>query len=281
MDPTLKTVSQHYSRHGALTTRILEALSAAGKDTAALTVEDLMPLDQFHLRGHEATRELAAAAGLAAGERLLDLGSGVGGPARMLARDYGVEVAAVDLTEIFCRTAAELSALVTDAPAPAFICGDATRLPLAKDAFDVVWTQHAAMNIPDKGGLYAECFRVCKVGGRFLVYDVVEGPAGDPLYPAPWAATPRSSFLLSAPDLRQTILAAGFQELTFRDLTEAAIAWNRERQAKMAAAPSQAAPLLGPHLLMGPEFPQMIANVGQGLAEGRLGLAMGLFGKPV
>ena len=278
MEEALGTVTSHYARHGELTARILAALAAACKDTYALDLEDLTPLDQFHLRGHQATRELAEEAGLAPGQRLLDIGSGIGGPARMLAQNYGVAVTAVDLTEAFCRTAAELSALVPEAPAPDFVCADATRLPFPTDRFDVVWTQHAAMNIPDKPALYRECLRVCRPGGRFLVYDVVEGPAGDPYYPAPWASTPGGSFLVEAAELRRLVLAAGFRERAFRDLTAAAVAWNRERQAKMAEAGAQ--PALGPHLLMGPEFPQMIANVGRGLEEGRLGLAMGLFVKP-
>ncbi len=278
MEETLGTVTSHYARHGELTARILAALAAAGKDTNALELEDLTPLDQFHLRGHQATRELAEEAGLAPGQRLLDIGSGIGGPARMLAQDYGVAVTAVDLTEAFCRTAAELSALVPEAPAPAFVCADATRLPFPAGRFDVVWTQHAAMNIPDKPALYRECLRVCRPGGRFLVYDVVEGPAGDPYYPAPWASTPSGSFLVEAAELRRLVLAAGFRERAFRDLTAAAVAWNRERQTRMADTGTQ--PALGPHLLMGPEFPQMIANVGRGLEEGRLGLATGLFEKP-
>lgn len=278
MEETLGTVTSHYARHGELTTRILAALAAAGKDTAALDLEDLTPLDQFHLRGHQATCELAAEAGLTPGQRLLDIGSGIGGPARMLARDFGVEVTAVDLTEAFCRTAAELSALLPEAPAPGFVCADATRLPFPADRFDVVWTQHAAMNIPDKSALYRECLRVCRPGGRFLVYDVVEGPAGDPYFPTPWASTPSGSFLIDAAELRRLVLAAGFRERAFRDLTAAAVAWNRERQARMAETEAQ--PALGTHLLMGPEFPRMVANIGRGLEEGRLGLAMGLFEKP-
>ena len=278
MEETLGTVTSHYARHGELTARILDALTAAGKDTGALDLEDLAPLDQCHLRGHQATRELAAEAGLAPGQRLLDIGSGIGGPARMLAQEHGVEVTAVDLTEAFCRTAAELSTLIAEAPAPAFVCADATRLPFPDDRYDVVWTQHAAMNIPDKTGLYGECLRVCRPGGRFLVYDVVEGPAGDPHFPVPWAASPHGSFLVDAPELRRLVMAAGFCELAFRDLTAAALAWNRERQARITDAEAQ--PTLGPHLLMGPEFPQMIANVGRGLEEGRLGLVMGLYEKP-
>ncbi len=278
MEDTLGTVSSHYARHGALTARLLDALAAAGKDTGTLGVEDLSPLDQFHLRGHQATRELAAEAGLAPGQRLLDIGSGIGGPARMLAQEYRVAVTAVDLTEAYCRTAAELSALLPEAPAPAFVCADATRLPFPADGFDVVWTQHAGMNIPDKPALYRECLRVCRPGGRFLIYDVVEGPAGDPYFPVPWASTSGGRFLVPATALRQLVLAAGFRELAFRDLSGEALAWNRKRQARMAA--DEGPPVLGTHLLLVPEFPQMVANVGRGLEEGRLGLAMGLFEKP-
>src|SRR3546814_5577314 len=165
------SAAQHYAREGALTGRILSALTAAGKDLDRLTAEDLSPYDQFHSRGSQATAELAQLLDPQLGQRLLDLGCGIGGPARWLARERGCEVVGLDLTETFCRTARDLSARVRLDASTRFLCADALNLPFAADHFDLVWTQHAAMNIADKARLYREVARVLKPGGRFGLYD--------------------------------------------------------------------------------------------------------------
>ena len=275
-----KIVTRHYARHGALSERILSVLAEAGRGSDTLSVEDLSPLDQFHLRGHQATRELAEAAALQSGHTLLDIGCGIGGPARMLAQEFGPAVTGVDLTEAYCRTAAELTQLVDLAPRPRFVCADATALPFPAESFDIIWTQHAARNIPDKAALYGEALRVARRGGRFVLYDVVLGAAGAPYFPAPWAATPNGSFLVTGAEVRQLVAAAGFREIAFRDLSKEARAWNQERRARIAEAEAGGRPALGAHMIMGPEFPQMIANVGRSLEEDRVGLVSGLFEKP-
>ena len=213
------SAAQHYARAGDLTGRILSALTAAGKDLEALGAEDLSPYDQFHSRGSQATAELARLLDPQPGERLLELGCGIGGPARWLAREHGCEVVGVDFTETFCRTARDLSQRVRLDRQTRFACADALQLPFADAQFDLVWSQHVAMNIADKARLYRELTRVLKPGGRFGLYDIMAGPAGDPYFPVPWASSAEWSHLIAPEEVREAILASGLRQRHWRDLT--------------------------------------------------------------
>lgn len=269
------SAAQHYARAGDLTGRILSALTGAGKDLQTLTSGDLSPYDQFHSRGSQATAELAQLLDPQPGERLLELGCGIGGPARWLAAERGSEVVGVDFTEAFCRTARDLSALVQLENKTRFACADALRLPFAEGCFDFVWSQHVAMNIADKAGLYGEVARVLKPGGRFGLYDIMAGPAGEPHFPVPWASAADASHLIAPDDVRQAILASGLRQSVWRDLTTESRTWS----AKAAAAQSSGKSPPGQALILGPDFPTMIANLRRNLLEGRVTVVQAVFTK--
>lgn len=269
------SAARHYAREGELTGRILSALTAADKDLDALSAEDLSPYDQFHIRGSQATADLAQLLSPQEGQRLLDLGCGIGGPARWLASEYGCAVIGLDLTEVYCRTARDLTARVNLAQRSCFLCGDALRLPFGEGCFDVVWTQHAAMNIADKARLYREVARVLKPGGRFGLYDVMAGPAGTPHFPVPWASEARWSHLMAPAGVREAIRAAGLRERHWRDLTEEAKAWSE----KAAAAQSAGQGASGPALILGPDFSAMVANLRRSLFEDRIAVVQAVFDK--
>lgn len=266
------SAAQHYAREGELTGRILSALTAADKDIEALAVEDLVPFDQFHTRGQLATTELAQLLSPQAGQRLLDLGCGIGGPARWLAASCGCEVVGLDLTEVYCRTARDLSARVRLDRLTRFLCADAVHLPFAAASFDLVWTQHAAMNIADKARLYREVARVLKPGGRFGLYDIMAGPAGPPHFPAPWASEPAWSHLVPPEGVREAILATGLRQRHWRDLTAEAKAWS-EKLAAQAAGKSPA----GQALILGPGFAAMLDNLRRSLLEDRVTVVQAVF----
>ena len=186
------TIEAHYTRSD-LGSAILAALEKSGKDLDRLTPEDLAPVDEFHIRGRAATLELARAARLDSSRRVLDVGSGIGGTSRCLAREFGCRVTGIDLTEEYCRTAAMLSARIGLADLVDYRQGDATNLPFADASFDVVWTEHAAMNIPDKLRLYREMHRVLEPRHARHPRHLA-GPSGAVLFPVPWARTPGSVF---------------------------------------------------------------------------------------
>jgi ubiquinone/menaquinone biosynthesis C-methylase UbiE len=269
----LPSAAQHYAREGELTGRILSALTAADKDLDALTAEDLSPYDQFHSRGREATVELAQLLSPQSGQLLLDLGCGIGGPARWLAGARGCQVVGLDLTEVYCRTARELSARVKLEKQTRFLCADALHLPFAEASFDLVWTQHAAMNMADKARLYREIARVLKPGGRFGLYDVMAGPAGDPHFPLPWASTAEWSHLMTPAGVREAIAATGLHERHWRDLTEEAKVWSEKAVAAQASSRGPS----GPALILGPSFSEMIANLRRSLFEDRIAIVQAVF----
>ncbi len=264
-----EAIQTHYAR-ADLGDAILTALEKAGKELSRLTPEDLAPIDQFHIRGRAATLELARAAGLDAAKRVLDVGSGVGGTSRCLAKEFGCRVTGIDLTDEYCRAAAMLSARTGLAHLVDFRQGDATELPFDDQAFDVVWTEHVAMNIPDKARLYREMHRVLKPGGTLAIYDVLAGPAGPVLYPVPWARTPDTSFLVSPDELRKLLEEAGFAVADWSDTTGAARAWFVALAERIR---KEGFPSLGFHVLLGADFKAMAQNQGQNLQEGRIVLA--------
>jgi ubiquinone/menaquinone biosynthesis C-methylase UbiE len=269
MIDVLDGVRDHYRATG-LTERLKTALTAFGTDEQRLTPQQLASLDQFHTRGLTATVELAKSAGITADMSVLDVGSGVGGPARFLAATYGCQVTGVDLSEPFVDAARYLTERTGQSKRVSFETASALELPFDDGHFDVVLLQHVAMNIADRARLYREIRRVLKSGGRFATFDVVLND-GEPHYPVPWARTPATSFLLTAAATRAAIEPAGFRTLAWHDDTEAAKAWI----AQLRASGPPPSPNLG--VVMGPDFAQLSANLGRNLMEGRLGILTAVF----
>jgi MPBQ/MSBQ methyltransferase len=262
-------IKQHYTRSD-LGTTILEALANAGKDIDILKPEDLAPVDEFHIRGREATLELARAVGLDETRHVLDVGSGVGGPSRCIAREFGCRVTGIDLTDEYCRVATMLAERIGLSKLVSYRQGDALNLPFPKGTFDVVWTQHVAMNIPDKAALYREMYRVLRPGGALAIYDILAGPGGPLLFPVPWARVPDTSFLVAPDELRGLLEVSGFRILSFNDTTPAAREWftNLAKQIQQSGLPP-----LGYHILLGSDFQAMAQNQRRNLEEGRIVLA--------
>jgi len=262
-------IQMHYARSD-LGNVILAALERAGKDVKHLTLEELAPVDEFHIRGRAATLELARACGLNSSQRVLDVGSGIGGTSRCLAKEFACRVTGIDLTEEYCNAAVLLSAKVGLADLVDFRQGDATNLPFDDASFDVVWTEHVAMNIPDKSRLYREMRRVLKPGGTLAIYDILAGPSDPVLFPVPWARTPDTSFLVQPDELRGLLDDAGFKVKQWSDTTDAARTWFVALAEKIR---SEGLPPIGFHILLGADFPVMAQNQRRNLEEGRIVLA--------
>jgi SAM-dependent methyltransferase len=271
MSDGFEGVRDHYRATG-LTERLKAVL---GPEQQRLTPQQLGALDQFHTRGLAATAELARLAGITADMSVLDVGSGVGGPARFLAANHGCHVTGVDLSEPFVEAARYLTGRTGQGGQVSFECASALTLPFGDGRFDAVFLQHVAMNIADRARLYREIRRVLKRGGRFATYDVVlnggEPHYPVPYYPVPWARTPATSFLLTAAATREAIEPAGFRTLVWQDDSEAARAWITQ----LRAAGPPPSPNLG--VVMGPDFAQLAANLGRNLMEGRLGILTAVF----
>ncbi|MCA0035539.1 class I SAM-dependent methyltransferase [Mesorhizobium sp. B263B2A] len=262
-------VRDHYRATG-LTERLRTVLAALAPEDQLLTPQQLGTLDQFHTRGLAATAELAQLAGIEADMSVLDVGSGIGGPARFLAATYGCRVTGVDLSEPFVDAARYLTERTGQSGQLSFQTASALELPFDDGRFDIVLLQHVAMNISDRTRLYREIRRVLKSGGRFATFDVVLA-GGEPHYPLPWARTPATSFLLTIDATRKAIEPAGFRMLAWQDDTEIAKTWF----AQLRASGPPPSPNLG--VVMGSDFAEVAANLGRNLMQGRLGILTAVF----
>jgi MPBQ/MSBQ methyltransferase len=258
----LEDVAGHYGR-GNILNAILAALRSAQKGPTRLAPADLAPVDEFHLRGREATVELAQRAQLQPGQRLLDLGCGLGGSARYLAAEHGSVVTGVDLTQEYVEVARELSRLVGLQDRVSFHAANALALPFEDATFDVVWTEYAQMNIEDKHALYAEIGRVLAPGGRLVFHDLFQGASGAPIFPVPWADDPSISFLAKPAEVRAILEQLGFHILDWVDKTEQTHDWLVNRLGQPASP-------LGLHLLMGANARTKFENVARNLQEKRV-----------
>ena len=271
----IKFIEDHYVRTDIIAA-IISALGDAGKDLKRLKPEDIARIDEFHVGGLEATRELAGQLGLEPRHTVLDVGSGIGGAARFIAAAFGCRITGLDLVDQYCEAAETLTRLVGLGNQVDFRQGDALDMPFPDASFDVVWTQHASMNIPDKPGLYAEICRVLRPGGLFAMYDVLAGAGGPPYFPVPWAENPSISHLISPEKLRQVMEDAGFLVRSWRDRSEQGREWFR-----MAAErkPLEGDAKLGLHVLMGPQIRLMSRNLIRNLDEGRVVLLEAIAGR--
>ena len=212
-------VREHWERIG-LGATILDALAAAGKDLEALTVEDVAPADHFHGGGMPATERLARRAAPAAGTRVLDVGGGLGGPARMLATRYGCRVTVVDLTESYVGAGKLLTERLHLADRVDHRLGEALDLPFPAASFDMVWTQNSGMNIADKERLYAGFHRVLRPGGVLAFQEPMAGPGGPPFLPLMWSRDASQSFLRTPGEMRALLEATGFRVRVWDDVTD-------------------------------------------------------------
>jgi SAM-dependent methyltransferase len=212
------TIEAYWGRAG-LGQAILDALAASGKNLQALTVDDLAPSDQFHGGGKAATVRLARLAKLRPGMRVLDVGGGLGGPARTLAVEFGCRVTSIDLTATYVHAAETLTARLGLGDHVTHDIANALTLPFDDASFDVVWTQNSGMNIADKPRLYAGFHRVLRPGGLLAIQEPMAGPVEPPIFPLMWARDAGASFLRRPPEMLVLIEAAGFVVSAWDDVT--------------------------------------------------------------
>lgn len=270
MSASQGSVEAHYGGE-RFAERILEA---AAKDGVSITPESIAEADQFHGGGIEATRGLARLGNLEPGTKVLDIGCGLGGPARVLASEFGCDVTGLDLTPEFVRSAGVLTESCGLSGSVRFELGDATAMPFGDNTFDVAWTQHAVMNIRDRDRLWSEAFRVVKPGGRLLMHDVLRGSGREPDFPLPWARDPSVSFLQTVKETQESLSSVGFEQRVWREVSAAMAETFR---ATAIGAPTQALTL---QVVMGPDFPERVDNFFSAFADDRLVLAVGVFLKP-
>ena len=259
-------VSRHYSS-GKLMDRLRAVLAAEGIDPDRPTVEQLAPFDHFHGRGLEATEQAANLVSVEPTDHILDVGSGIGGPARYFAHRFGCRVTGIDLTAEFCEVARALTRAVGLADRIAFEQGNALAMPFPDARFDGAYSLNVSMNIADKGGLYRQIHRVLKPGAWFVLAEVAQGPAGEPTYPTPWAKTAETSFLSTPDETRRSLADAGFAVVRSRDTAADAAAFTARARALIERG--EKPPFQAIQVIHGDLARQMAGNGARDLAAGK------------
>ena len=270
-----RSINNHYSQVN-LGENILAAYERAGKDVEALTLDDISSCDEFHIRGRDATRELAQLAKLQKGMKVLDLGCGVGGAARTLAAEFGCEITGLDLVEEYCRTAEMLTERVGLSDKVTFRHGNAMDTPFDDGSFDVIWSQHTIMNIEDKPRFFNEACRLLRSEGRLALYEICAGAASPPYYPVPWASDSTISFLAEPEELRDILGQIGFKELVWRDVSALSLEWFHGLKTAMASRSKEAPPRPGLNLLMGKTSGDKARNIVRNIEEDRIRVVQGV-----
>jgi MPBQ/MSBQ methyltransferase len=264
----IKHIHSYYSPND-LYNRIIEGLGKLGKDLSGVTLDDLQPVDEFHIRGDKATRELIKLAGFTPDMHILDVGCGIGGSTRRLAHETGCRVTGIDLSDAYIDTARRLTQLLKMQERVTFHATSALALPFADNSFDGVWSLQMNMNVEDKLAWLRETHRVLKPGGRAVLYEVC-GNKNTPLhFPVPWAQDSSMSFLVPPAAFRELITAAGFEIAVWNDKTELARKAFADVQ-KPAGKPDL--PVLGVYMLVGDDIQAKAYNLHRNLEEERVSL---------
>ncbi len=267
MSNTDSKIVEHYATSGLLA-RIEAALRTDGVDPAHPTIEALAPYDQFHGRGLEATEDMAALVAVRPTDHLLDVGSGLGGPARWFATRFGCRVTGIDLTPEFCAIAEHFTRLIGVEARVRFEVGNALAMPFDDGMFDGAYSMFVSMNIADKAQLYREIHRVLKSGGRLVLSEIARGKDKDVVYPMPWASTAAESFLSTADDTRKGLESGGFEVEQVRNGLQRALDFGARSRAMLQRG--EKPPYRANAVIHGDSAGATLTNVARGYQDGSL-----------
>jgi len=276
MSEDIDHIHGYYSPND-LYNKIIAGLNKLGKDLSRVTLDDLQPVDEFHIRGDAATKELIELAAFTPDMHILDVGCGIGGSSRRLSHETGCRVTGIDLSNEYIDTADRLTRLLSMQEKVAFHACSALELPFEDNAFDGIWSLQMNMNVEDKLGWLEETCRVLKPGGRAVLYEVCGG-VNTPLYfPVPWAQDDSMSFLVPPGSFRELITSAGFTIDVWNDKTS--LARKAFENAKEPVG-EPVLPVLGVYLLVGDDIQAKAYNLHRNLEENRVSLVQTMVAKP-
>ena len=265
--PDRRAVASHYTRD-TLLDYIEAGMVELGLNRDTVSVEDLGPVDEFHIGGRIATERFLNDVALVANDHVLDIGCGLGGAGRFAALQYDCNVTGIDLTDEYINVGRKLCKWVGLQNRVCLEQGDAIATPFPNDRFDKAYMLHVGMNIADKVALFSEIRRVLKADGTFGIYDIMRVGPGELTYPVPWATKADGSALGSRDEYKRALKLAGFTVTVEQNRRDFALEFFARMQANMAAA--EGPPPLGLHILMGEEAPTKLENMIQGISQDRI-----------
>ncbi len=268
MAEDIKHIHSYYSPND-LYNKIIEGLGKLGTDLSKVTLDDLQPVDEFHIRGDTATKELIELAGFTPDQHILDVGCGIGGSTRRLSHETGCRVTGIDLSDEYIDTAGRLTQLLNMQERVKFHACSALELPFDDNSFDGVWSLQMNMNVEDKLSWLKETYRVLKPGGHAVLYEVCSNINAPLYFPVPWAQDSSISFLVSPEAFRDVITSAGFDITVWNDKTDLA----QQAFAKVSEPASEPVlPVLGVYMLVGNDIGTKAYNLHRNLDEQRVSL---------
>lgn len=260
-------ISRHYAR-GDLLEVILAGVEKMGKTPDTLTIDDLAPVDEFHIGGREASRDFLDQLSISSDDHVLDVGCGIGGASRFVAKEFGCRVTGVDLTNEYVETGASLCDWLAMNARVSLVQGNVLDLNFPDAAFSKAFMLHVGMNIPNKFGLASEVLRVLKPGALFGIYDIMKVGEEMVTFPVPWATGPEGSWLATPEEYKRALLEAGFEIIAERNRLDFALEFFAEMKARTEVSGGPAP--LGLHLIMGVKASTKIQNMVVNIAKGRI-----------
>jgi len=260
-------VTEHYA-HGDLLGAITSGITQLGKTLDTVTIEDLAPVDEFHIGGRRASEDFLDQLELSDKHHLLDVGCGLGGTARFVADRYKSRVTGIDLTAEYVDTGKVLCSWVGLDDRIALHQGSALSLTFDDSTFDGAYMMHVGMNIEAKANLFSEIFRVLRHGALFAVYDVMRIGEGELTYPVPWATSSATSAVATPKQYKDALQNAGFTVDAERNRHGFAVDFFEQLRTKTVA--SKERPPLGLHILMGDTAPIKVKNMIENISTSRI-----------
>ena len=268
--------TRNYDTEG-LFEKIEAGLTAIGGDPLHPTIEQLAMVDETHVRGPLATAELIPLMNVGKGDKVLDIGSGIGGSARNLASKTGATVVGVDISTGFCDVATTLTQRMGMSDNVSFINCAVEELDQKHGLFDAAWTIHVAMNVSNKPTFYKAIFDRLRSGATFVIYDVLAGNGTEVIYPAPWAIVAEESFLSTSDEMQTLLKEAGFRKIQFTDDTQNSVAFLMVGLKKVQ---TEGPHPLGIQLALGPRFKDMLMGLGENFKSGAIQIGRFVCVKP-
>lgn len=265
--PSFEAIAKHYARSDLLQA-ISIGIEKLGKTTATVALEDLAPVDEFHIGGSLATRSFLDQVAIAAEDHVLDIGCGIGGASRFAAQNYGCRVTGIDLTAAYVETGNALCSWFELQHRVNLVQGNALAMNFPANTFDKAFILHVGMNIEDKELLAEEAWRVLKPDGVLGIYDVMRLGFEELAFPVPWATVSESSSVASLDEYKEALAKVGFEVVSERNRREFALKFFENLKADSAAA--EAPPPLGLHILMGENAPIKVQNMIQNISQNRV-----------
>ncbi len=260
-----KSIENFWTR-GDIFTRVHQAMTEAGLINKELNIEDLFPIDQYHARGIAATIDLGKRMPISKNQKILDIGCGLGGPARYYAKEFKCFITGIDITPSFIEIGNEFNKLTSMSNNVHLLVGNGEILDFKNETFDGAYSQHVTMNISDRKKFFSEAFRVLKKGSFFAFTEHGLGPEGDPIFPLPWANSSEMSFLLPPETTISILKDVGFSDIK---IIETADKYISSYEKLIGLKPKNKKPILGIHVIGGNSMNERSTNSMQSIKDNR------------